>query len=354
MEPDKNTTPESEEQEPKEAEHKDETQEQEAEQEAPADALSRTPDDLDKEEAEHEAADPEHKPEEPVEKKVSPFKRILRKVDVYAMGFSLIVIVAGIVTVVFYLNSQKTPPAPDIANQALTQDELKQLANTDAKVGSASQTLTIQGNAVIEGQTLARGNLSIAANLQTGGSITGPKLTISGDSNLGATQINSLQVATDTAIQGTTTLRDLNVSGVTSFSGPVKASEITVSKLIMSGNAVLEVSNHLSFGGGGAPSRSITGSGMLGSGGSVSISGSDTSGSININTGNGTHGTGCFIRINFRKAFTSQPHVIISPVNSAAGLMQYYVERSTSGFNVCSNNTPVSNSNFAFDYFTAG
>jgi len=340
MEPDKNnnSTPEGEK--PKEDQPRDG-------QQAPADALSRTPDDLEKEQAEQETKKDADAPEE---KKLSPAKRLLRKINLYILLFSLILVIAGAVTIVNYLNSQKAPPEPNIANQSLTQDALKQLANTDATVGSTSQTLTIQGNAVIAGQTLMRGNLQVAGNLQTGGSITGSSLTISGSSNLGAAQINSLQVAQNTAVQGTTTLRDLNVSGTSSFSGAVTASQITVTKLILSGNATLEVPNHIAFTG-PSPARSITTSSLLGAGGSLSVNGSDTTGTITINTGNNPSSTGCFARITFHQTFTSKPHVIVSPIGSAAGKLQFYVDRDTSGFSICTNTTPDDRMVFGFDYF---
>jgi hypothetical protein len=340
MEPDKNTPEDAVNQPP-----------QEQEPQAPADALSRTPEDLKEEEAEHAAAAPEAASEQAPEKKVSPLKRLFRKVNVYFLIFILIVVVAGAITIVNYLNSKKAPAAPNIASQELTQEALKQLANTDASVGRTSQTLTIQGNAIIAGQTLIRGALNVAGSLQTGGSIQGPELTISGTSNLGTAQVNSLQVASDTAIQGTTTVRNLNVAGAASFSGPMTASQITVSKIVMSGNAVLEVPNHMSFT--GPPvSRTVTSanSATLGSGGSVSISGSDTTGTINISTGGGPS-AGCFVRVNFQQSFTGQPHVIVSPVGAAAGQLQYYVDRNTSGFTLCTNNAPAANQSFAFDYF---
>lgn len=323
---------------------------------APADALSRTPDDLEEEakqtaKASSDAGAPNSG--DPGEKKISPIKKLFRKINLYLLIFMLLLVVAGAVTIVNYLNSQKPPVTPDIASQTLTQDALKQLANTDATVGNTSQTLTIQGNAIIAGQSLLRGNLNVAGNIQSGGSIQGPSLTISGQTNLGATQINSLQVAQNAAIQGTTTMRDLNVSGATSFSGPVTASQITVSQLILSGNGTLQLPNHLSFSG-PSPSRSFIGSGILGSGGSVSVNGSDTSGSINMSSGNNPNGSGCIVRLNFNKTFASQPRVIVGPINSAAGKMEFYVERNTTGFSLCTNNTPDANKVFSFDYFVAG
>jgi hypothetical protein len=340
MEPDKNTSSESGNESPKD-EHA---------QQAPADALSRTPDDLEEEAAKSQTdADKAAAEAAAAEKKLSPAKRLLRKVNIYLLIFVLLLVIAGIVTIVFYFNSTKAPVTPSVESQQLTSETLKQLANTDATVGNSSQTLTIQGNAVIAGQTLMRGNLNVAGNLQTGGSIQGPSLTISGQSNLGSTQINSLQVATNTAVQGSTTLRDLNVSGASSFSGAITASQITVTNLVLSGNATLRVPNHIAFTG-PSPNRTNINNSVLGSGGSASIDGSDTSGTININTG-GSPTAGCFLRVAFNQAFSNSPHVIVSPVGAGAGQLQYYVDRDKTGFSLCTVSAAPAGQVFAFDYF---
>lgn len=315
---------------------------------APADALSRTPDDLSGDPA-AQAAAAANKPAAPTnEKKISPIKKLFRKINLYFLIFILLVVVAAAIAVVNFFNSQKEAPVASIDSQNLSSDALKQLANTDATVGSSSQTLTIQGNAVIAGQTLSRGNLSVAGNIQAGGSIQGANLTIGGTSNLATAQINSLQVAGTTAIQGTTTLRDLNVAGATSLSGPLTASQITTSKLVLSGNASLQVPNHISFTG-PSPSRTIN-AGVLGNSGSASINGSDTSGTININSGNNPT-PGCFIKVTFQQAFSNLPHVLVSPVGATAGQIGYYVTRDQSGFSICGNNAAAPNQIFAFDYF---
>lgn len=313
-------------------------------QNAPADALSRTPDDLEEERASQKSDTPELS-----EVKLSPIKKIFRKVNVYLLIFILVLIVAGIVTWVTYLNSTKAPADPAVESQKLTTEALKQLANTDASVGSTNQTLTIQGNAIIAGQTLMRGNLNVAGNFQSGGSITGPSLTVAGATNIGATQAASLQVSQNAAIQGSTTLRDLSVSGASTFSGPMTASQITVTRLILSGNAVLQIPNHISITG-PTPGRSSINNAVLGGGGSASISGSDTAGTINANSGNGP-AAGCLIQITFAQPFTNEPRVIISPVGQAAGQMQFYVTRSKTGFSLCTATAPAANQVFAFDYF---
>lgn len=315
-----------------------------------ADALSKTPDELEEDKAARAAEDTDLSglDNELPEKKVSPFKKFIKKINVYLLIFIILLVVAGAIAIVSYLNSQKPPVEADIQNQALTTEALKSLANTDASVGNTAQTLTIQGSAIINGQTLARGNLNVAGNLQTGGSIQAPTITISGATNLGDTQMNSLQIAGATAIQGTTTLRDLSVSGTSSFSGAMTASQITVTRLILSGNASLEVPNHVSFTG-STPSRTTNGA-VLGNGGSANLSGSDTAGTINVNSGNNPT-SGCFITVRFNQAFPRQPRVIVSPSGAAAGQMQFYTERNTTTFSVCSANAPAANQSYAFDYF---
>lgn len=358
MEPDKKDAPKEDEQDIKkdDIEEVKETKEEKPESleesiedigDAPADALSMTPEELEEDAKERgiEIAD------DTGEKKVGPLRRFFRKVNVYLLLFMLLLVIAGIIAFVTYLNSKNANPDPTVANQTLSEDALRQLANTDASVGNTNQTLTIQGNTIIAGQTLARGNLNVAGNLQVGGNVTIPNVTVSGTANLPATQVNSLQVATSASIQGTTTLRDLTASGTAAFSGPVTASQITVSRLIISGTGVLEIANHLSFTG-PSPSRSVNSS-VLGSGGTISLNGSDTSGSIAINTGNNPS-PGCFTTVTFSRAFGGTPRVIISPIGQAAARTDYYVERSNTTFSLCTVNAAPANQAFSFDYFVAG
>lgn len=318
-------------------------------QDAPSDALSRTPDDLAQEQANEQVAQPATATElANGAKPASPLKTLFRKINLYFLLFLLIVSVAAVITVVNYLNSQKGPVESSFANQEMTKEALQQLSNRDASVGSAAQTLTIQGNTVIDGQTLMRGDLNVAGNIQTAGKLAGASLTVSGASNLGELQANSLQVAQNTAIEGSTTLRDLSVSGSASFSGAMTASQISVSRLVLSGNAVLQIPNHISFTG-PSPNRTINPA-ALGSGGSASVNGSDTSGTVNISTGNRPQ-AGCFVTINFNQAYSNQPHVLVSPVGSGAGRTDYYVERSQSSFSICAATPAPGNQAFAFDYF---
>ena len=318
---------------------------QSAAQTAPQDALERTNEEL----ASEAPASPEPSTDGKPPKKVSKFKRTLKRINVYLLLFLLILVIGAVVSVVSYLNSKKAPKNPAIATQTLTPDTLKQLANSDATVGDTGQTLTVQGNAIFSGQVLIRSNLNVAGTITLGGPFSVSALTVSNSANLQNTQTNTLQVANGSTFQGTVTLQhDLNVGGATSFSGPVTAGQITVTKLIMSGNAQLSVPNHIAFPG-ASPSRSTNPS-VLGAGGTASVNGSDTTGTVSINTGN-SPSAGCFATINFTRPFASTPHVMVSPVGAGAGQTQYYVNRSTSSFSICTASPAPGNQAFAFDYF---
>jgi flagellar basal body-associated protein FliL len=287
-------------------------------------------------------------------KKVSGFKKLMKRFNLWLLLFVFIIVIAGVIVIVSYLNSKKAPVVPSIATQEIDQDTLKQLANTDVTVGGSGQTLTVQGNAVFSGQVLTKADVGIAGTLvvnsvKVGTDLTTTQITVAGKSNLNDVQANTLQVGSSTTLQGVVTLqKDLNVAGTSTFSGPMTASQITVTRLIMSGNASLQVPNHIAFTG-ASPTRSITNA-VLGAGGSASVSGSDTAGSININSGSNTS-PGCFATLTFNQRFTSQPRVIVSPVGNAAGQTQYYVDRSVTGFSICTANAAPPNQVFGFDYF---
>ena len=83
---------------------------------APADALSRTPDELANEAAATRKAEDAELP--PV-KKVSAFKRVLKKVNVYFLIFFILLAVAGAIAAVNFINSQKEPEVADLAAQEI-------------------------------------------------------------------------------------------------------------------------------------------------------------------------------------------------------------------------------------------
>jgi len=318
----------------------------------PKDALEKTNEQLASEQA-IDATSPDGTPkvDEKPRKAPGPLKKIFKKVDVYLFAFLLAVVAVGAFILISYLNSQHGPKEPTLNTEPLTPDALKALANSSASVGSSAQTLTVQGNAIFSNQVLIRGTLGVAGAIQSGVSITAPSITATASANLANTQVNSLQVAAGATVQGPTSLTDLTVSGKSTFGQPMTASQITVTNLILSGNAVVQVPNHLAFTG-PTPHRTAFDPAVLGAGGTVNINGSDTSGTVNINSGNSPI-AGCFVSITFAQPFAKIPRVIIGPVNAAAGKLEYYATVTTTGMSICTDNAATPNQVFAFNYFIA-
>jgi len=207
--------------------------------------------------------------------------------------------------------------------------------------------LTIQSSAVFAGKVLIKDGLEVAGNLQIGGTVGLNNLTISGTTQMGQAQVNkNLAVAGDTALQGGVTIsKSLQVNGGATITGGLSAAQITTSSLQL--NSDLTLTRHIVVGG-GTPGR--TNGSALGSGGTSSVSGSDTAGTLQVNTGSGT-GAGCFATINFTTRYNGTPRVQITPVGSAAGAIDYYVNRSATNFSICTANAAPTGSSFAFDYF---
>lgn len=334
--------------------NKAETPKETKPKQAPADALSMTPDELGQTAptADQTGENITKAASKKDTKRFGKLRRIFRRVNIYLMAFTILLVIAAAITVITWLYSQEQPPEAVIGTEQLSQEALQELASGDASVGNARQRLTIKGDTTIEGQTLLRSNLDVAGSIQSSERISAVDLIVSGTSNLSNTQIDQLQIAGNTNSQGDLTIGGgLSVAGATTLNGPTTASRITASELVLSGSGRLEVSNHVAFTG-PTPRQNIN-YGVLGAGSSASLNGSDTSGTINFNTGTGTS-SGCMTTVMFSNAFTTTPRVVVTPVNAAGGNLNFYVTRDTSSFSICTNNAPAVGSAFSFDYFVAG
>lgn len=284
-------------------------------------------------------------PPKPAEKKF--LKRLGGKANIYPVLFGLVLLIAGIIILIAYLQSQQTPSADRLKTQNLDQKTLNKLANSDASVGSSQSILNVKSSAIFAGQVLARQNLEVAGNLQVGGTAAFSAITVAGTGQFSqATISKNLAVSGDAAIQGTATIaKSLQVNGNGTFSGPLSAPQVTTGNLQLSGDLIL--AHHITTRG-VTPSRS--GGSALGSGGSVSIGGSDTAGLITINTG-GSPAAGCFATITFTSAYAATPYVMVTPVNSGAGGLSYYIKSSATNFSICDATAPPAGSSFGFNYF---
>ena len=273
-------------------------------------------------------------------------RRLRHKINIYLLLFILLILISGAIVVGTYFANKRAAQG-SVATQSLNSDTLKQLASNDVTVGDPKQVLNVQSNAVFAGKVLVRDSLEVAGTIQVGGSLNVPGITVSGNSVFDQIQVNKgLSVQGDTSIQGQLAVqKGLTVAGGASFGAPISAPSVTVNTLQL--NGTLQLTNHIAIGG-TTPGRS-NGT-ALGSGGTTAVSGSDTAGSINVNTGSGAV-AGCFLTVNFTQKYNSTPRVLVTPIGLAAGNLGYYVNRTTSSFSVCAANTPPSNTSFGFDYW---
>lgn len=277
---------------------------------------------------------PQHKP--------NLIRRLRGSTNLFLGVFILLLIVAG-VAIYITVHSAQSSKTNNVGS--LTDQQLTALKGNTTLVGDAKQTLDVQSNAIFEGQVLLRSDLNVAGTIKVGGGLSLSSITIGGPGNFGQLAVNGgLNVGGDTVLQGNLTVqKNLSVGGTASF-GSLAVSQLTVSSLLLKND--LTVSRHIQTSGGN-PGR--TNGSALGGGGTASVSGSDSAGTVNINTGSGPP-AGCFVTINFSQKFSSTPHVVISPANSSAASLQYYVNRSTTSFSICTANAPGGGSNYVFDF----
>ncbi len=280
----------------------------------------------------------ENSTQQPVQPEMSslkqrPLARLRRKLSeqwsIYVPVF-VVLVVALIIGAVLLYRHQNNSNKDNLNQQTLSASQLNSLASADNTIGNSNQVLTVQSSAIFSGQVLVRGQLQVAGPLQIS------QLAVNKD----------LSIAGNGSIQGTLTVQnDLTVNGSGSFAGPLSTPQLTATSLQLNGN--LTLAHHL-LTNGSIPSHS-TGS-AIGSGGTTSVNGSDTAGTITINTGGGST-AGCFITVSFSAPFSGTPHVLLTPVGASSASISYYINRSSTSFSVCSANTPQPANTYVFDYF---
>ena len=196
---------------------------------------------------------------------------------------------------------------------------------------------------MFNGKVLIRDGLDVAGPIKVGGEINLPGITVSGKSAFDEVQVNSLSIAGNTSVQGILTVESgLTVNGKASFSGAVSAPSLTLDTLTLSGD--IQFNKHIDAGG---PTPKVSSGGAVGSGGTVTISGTDTGGTVTINVGSGA-GVGVLATITFANAFSGNPHVVISPVDKAAPNV-FITSRTATGFSI-STSAGLSTGSTSFDF----
>ncbi len=266
--------------------------------------------------------------------------------NIYLILFMFIVVIAVMVTYIGIRNNSKVDEEGKIDSQDLSSQAISDISSNNTQIGDPKQTLTIASNSVFNGKALFRDSIDVAGTIKVGGALSLPGITVSGNSSFESVTIsNSLAIAGDANVSGNLVVqKGLTVSGGASFGGAISASQLIIDSLTLNQDVLFN--RHVKTGG-GVPGVST--GGAAGGGGTSSISGSDTAGTVTINAG-GSTSTGTLATINFVNSFQGEPHIVITPVGSAAGNLSWYITRSGNGFTINTNTAPAGSSSFSFDF----
>jgi cytoskeletal protein CcmA (bactofilin family) len=278
-------------------------------------------------------------------------------------------VVAGIllinaVVIIILMNIQsKNNSEVSIGGVKISPEVLQTLGVSRNTVGNSGAELVVNPDAKFTGNITVGGNISIAGKLQMNNGIIASEATFT-KLTAGDTSLSSLDVNGDATMSGLVLRNNLSVAGSTTLQGPVVVNSLmTVSNSMnVSGNlavgGVLSVRSFeassltsdttLTIGGhiitrGNSPSVS-KGSGLTAVD-TVSISGSDSAGTVDVNVGAGGR-SGIVANISFVQQYSNTPHVIITAVGG--GVTDAYVNRTSTGFSIGVGSISVGG--HAFDY----
>jgi cytoskeletal protein CcmA (bactofilin family) len=303
--------------------------------------------------SENTSVTPETGPSEKLPKKKTSisekFKSLVTRLNIYLLLFILI-IVSGLIIFFVIFNASQSNETAVTESQELTQEAIDELVGSDAKVGDPKQLLTIESDSVFTGKVLIRDGLDVAGPIKVGGSLSLPGITVSGASAFDEVTINTLAIAGDATVQGQLSVQEgLTVSGPVTFSGTFSAAAFAIESLQV--NQDLQINRHIDAGG---PTPGIAGGGAIGNGGTVTVSGTDTAGTVTVNVGSSA-AAGVLATVNFTNGFGGTPHVVITPIAAqgspiVTGTQKFYLSnRSTTSFSIATSGALPTGS-ISFDY----
>lgn len=266
---------------------------------------------------------------------------------------------AGVVIVVIQRQA-KTASQNKLAGVSINQDVLDQLGVSRSPIGTSSEALVVTPNSVFNGTLTVNKDVKLSTKLSAGetnlaqlaaGNTSLTQLNVAGNSTLGDTSLRSnLNVAGISNFQGNVTITKLltaagaNITGNLSVGGSFSTNNFSARSL--TSTSTLTIGGHI-ITAGSVPG--IAGGGAPGPAGTVSMSGNDSAGTVVMNTGQ-SPSAGIIASINFRSAYGSTPHVVITPVGGNGAPLSYYVNRSATGFSIGTYNTPSTGTTYVFDY----
>ena len=277
------------------------------------------------------------------------------------IGLAVVALILGANAVIISLVMKKQADAQDGAVKngvTISSDVLDKLGVSRNPVGNAETQLVVGPNAIFNGKVTVSGDTTISGQLNLNSKFTASDASLT-KLQAGDTQLQQLNVNGDGTVTNLNIRKDLQVAGLTRIQGQLTVNQLTTinNNLNVAGNlaiggslsvrnfqvSTLTVTGHL-LSSGSAPG--VSAGGAVGSNGTVSISGNDTSGTIAVNTGTGA-GNGLLAQISFRERYANTPHVVVTPIgHSVPGL---YVNRTSSGFSISVDGS-MPPAGYAFDY----
>ncbi|MEX0934487.1 MAG: hypothetical protein WDZ42_01670 [Candidatus Saccharimonadales bacterium] len=301
--------------------------------------------------ADSESGNTEEVKEEGLLSKINIFSKLPAP---YLMGLVALLVVGGLV--IFYVQSttddEVVIDGSELDTTSLSEADLASLASDRAQIDSTNRILTVAANSIFDGTMLVRSSLDVQGHLRVGQSLSINNVDITGQGVVNNLDIaNELNVQGDVNFGGGATIQNslsvgnnLNVTGNGAFSGNLSAGSIEAGSLTFNGN--LTMNGHIITSG---TQVSASSGPNIGSGGTVSVSGNDVAGTVNINTGSGAS-TGIMVTVTFAQSYSGTPKVNVTPVGSASGNQNWYVTRNSNSFSI-GINSPTPGGSFSFDYF---
>jgi hypothetical protein len=266
---------------------------------------------------------------------IPPERRgVAKKYVVIAGG---IVVFAALAGVAIVSSSKKTDNKPTTSQSATTAQSSQTQAldqKTLDKLHTASAPDSPQGQLTISSSVLFKSTMEVQGNTKLD-----KDLAVGGNATVNGT----------TVMQGPVGINNnLAVRGALSVGGPLNAPTLNVGSLTVTN---MNISGNFNFGGhilpnGATPSARIS---AAAGGGTVTVSGNDTAGTIIINAG-GASGPGEMAIVTFRSPFSTTPHVQLTPINGASAALNYFTTRSSNTFSVETGSNTTPGTTYGYDY----
>jgi hypothetical protein len=192
-----------------------------------------------------------------------------------------VLVIGGAIGFGLSLLQKSTPASKQPTIQNLSEEDIKKLTDISTNLGTSNQVLNIGANALFRGNTSITGDLTVGGRFNANGPVTLSQLNITG-----TTALSGLNVGSNLTVSGATALqRGLSVTGLTAINGglnvsgtasvnALNASTISVQNISISGPLTI---GHLQTR--GTTPTAASGS-AVGGGGTISISGNDTAGTV--------------------------------------------------------------------------